>query len=91
MVWQNDSWRAKLGFSDVSSQKDVAPFEFETDGYHDVSAKIERTFTMGDSVLKAFIQGRNLSDEEQRAHTSFVKDLAPAPGRSLEAGLRFTF
>jgi len=66
-------------------------FELATDGYEDISVKLERTFTIGESTLKAFIQGRNLSDDEQRAHTSFVKDFAPAPGRSVEAGLRFNF
>jgi len=91
LVWNNELWRGKISYSDVNSQNDVAPFELATDGYEDISVKLERTFTIGESTLKAFIQGRNLSDDEQRAHTSFVKDFAPAPGRSVEAGLRFNF
>ena len=38
-----------------------------------------------------FFQGRNLGDEEQRNHASIVKDFAPAPGRTLEAGIRVAF
>ena len=94
LVWDNAVWRAKVSFSDVSGQKDVAPFELRTEGYQDVSAKIERSFSLGGDnapTFTAFIQGRNLTDEEQRAHTSFVKDFVPAPGRRIEAGLRFSF
>ncbi len=91
LVWESDVWRGKVTFSDVTSQDDVAPFELATDGYQDISAKLERTFEVGESTLNAFVQGRNLTDEEQREHVSFVKDLAPAPGRSLELGLQFSF
>jgi iron complex outermembrane recepter protein len=38
-----------------------------------------------------FVQGRNLTDDEQRQHSSFIKDLAPMPGRTIEAGLRARF
>ena len=91
LVWDSNAWYATLTYSDVSSQNDVAPFELGTDGYTDVSAKVERSFKFGDSELKAFIQGRNLTDEEQREHVSFVKDLAPSPGRSLEVGVQYSF
>ncbi|HEY5636419.1 MAG TPA: TonB-dependent receptor [Burkholderiales bacterium] len=38
-----------------------------------------------------FVQGRNLLDRDLRVHTSFLRDSAPLPGRSLFAGLRSTF
>ena len=91
LVWGNEVWRAKLSYADTASQRDNAPFELPTEGYEDISAKIERKFAIGDSVLTAFIHGKNLSDEEQRNSTSFVKDLAPAPGRRIEAGVQFDF
>lgn len=91
LVWASDAWRAKLGFSKVNSQNDIAPFELPTDGYNDISLRLERSFNLGDTKLTAFLNGRNLSDDEQRAHTSFVKDFVPAPGRRIEAGLRFKF
>ncbi|MFL0802670.1 MAG: TonB-dependent receptor [Agarilytica sp.] len=91
LVWESNVWRGKVTFSDVSTQHDVAPFELATDGYQDISAKLARTFEIGESTLNVFLQGRNLTDEEQREHVSFVKDLAPAPGRSLEIGLQVRF
>ncbi len=91
LIWENNHWRANVSFSHVSSQHDVAPFELATDGYQDISAKLARTFEIGESTLNVFLQGRNLTDEEQREHVSFVKDLAPAPGRSLELGLQVRF
>jgi iron complex outermembrane receptor protein len=40
------------------------------------------------SQLELFLNGNNLTDEEQRLHTSFIKDLAPQPGRTIEFGIR---
>jgi iron complex outermembrane receptor protein len=45
----------------------------------------------GGSQVQLFISGRNLTDDEQRYHTSFIKDLAPQPGRTIEAGLQMLF
>jgi len=41
--------------------------------------------------MEIFLHGKNLGDEEQRHHVSFIKDFAPAPGRTLLAGLRVNF
>ncbi len=38
-----------------------------------------------------FVKGKNLTDEEIRYSTSFLRDIAPAAGRSIEAGVRLTF
>ena len=38
-----------------------------------------------------YVRGTNLLDEEARQHTSTLKDLVPMPGRSLGAGVRFSF
>ena len=89
--WNNDVWRANLRFTNVSAQDDVASFEFATESYTDISFQINRRIEIADSSLDLFLNGSNLSDEEQREHTSFVKDVAPAPGRRLEVGARFSF
>jgi hypothetical protein len=38
--------------------------------------------------LTLFLQGRNLTDQDIRVHTSFLKGVAPPPGRSVVLGLR---
>jgi iron complex outermembrane receptor protein len=41
--------------------------------------------------LDLFVNGSNLRDEEARKHTSFVKDVAPLPGRNYAVGVRSRF
>jgi len=44
-----------------------------------------------DSKGEVFVRGYNLTDELAKVHTSFLKDSAPLPGRSVEIGLSFNF
>jgi iron complex outermembrane recepter protein len=37
------------------------------------------------------VRGSNLLDETARVHASFLKDLAPLPGRNFTAGVRYSF
>ncbi len=41
--------------------------------------------------LELFVNASNLGDEEARKHTSFVKDIAPLPGRNYALGVRSRF
>lgn len=90
-AWQNGGWRTKLDYTHTSAQSDVAEFELPTDSYNDLSLRASRRIEIADQALTFFVQGRNLTDEEQRQHTSFVKDVAPAPGRRIELGVRYQF
>jgi iron complex outermembrane receptor protein len=69
----------------------VAAVETVTESYNLASLSISRRFGFGRSQLEAFARGTNLLDETARVHASFLKDVAPLPGRSLTAGLRLTF
>ena len=90
--WSSENWDVKVDYVRVRAQDDVADFELESDAYNDVSLRVSRSFKFGgDSNLNLFIQGRNLTDDDQRNHVSFVKDFAPAPGRTFEVGARFSF
>jgi iron complex outermembrane receptor protein len=77
------SWR------EVADQNDVADDELATDGFSDLRASLSYAADVGDHRLEVFINGRNLTDDEQRLHTSFIGQLAPQPGRTLEAGVRY--
>jgi iron complex outermembrane receptor protein len=46
---------------------------------------------IGRTSVELFLSGRNLTDDEQRYHTTFIKDLAPQLGRTVEAGARVYF
>ena len=79
---------ASVDFMRVFEQDDPGPQELATDAYDDVRAYLG--VDLGEKA-RFYIRGRNLTDEEQRQHTSFVKEFAPLPGRTLEAGLRLAF
>jgi len=72
-------------------QDDVAVNETPTDGYTLVNASFGYRFDFGSRILDLLVRGRNLTDEEARSHTSFLKQIAPLPGRDLSVGLRLWF
>jgi iron complex outermembrane receptor protein len=75
----------------VAKQDRVADFELPTESYGDLRIYLGADFPLGERELEVFLVGKNLTDEEQRYHTSFIKDFAPQPGRTVEGGLRLSF
>ena len=69
-----------------------APFETETPGYLLMNADVRwRLIGVMGMNLELFVNASNLGDEEARKHTSFVKDVAPLPGRNYALGIRSRF
>ncbi len=90
VVWSAPRLDAQAEVRRVGEQDRVATFELPTDGYTQVNAMV--TFKpMGDSGLRLFVDGRNLTNAEIREHASFLKDFAPSPGRSVRAGFAWRF
>ncbi|MDE0177197.1 MAG: TonB-dependent receptor [Gammaproteobacteria bacterium] len=87
----SDRLRANVDYVRASEQDDVAEFELPSDSYDDLRARIAWRLRPGGMTVDLFVAGRNLTDDEQRLHTSVVKDLAPQPGRTVEAGMRMRF
>lgn len=85
------SFDANIDYVRVFKQNDVTDFELATDSYDDLRAYVGWTGEWSKTSLTVFLQGRNLTDDEQRLHTSIVKDLVPQPGRTIEAGFRVAF
>ncbi|MEO0423737.1 MAG: TonB-dependent receptor [Pseudomonadota bacterium] len=86
--------RLTTGFdiAQIFDQDDVAEFETETDGYTMLNADISLVLAEDALVpVEVFVRASNLLDEDARRHTSFVKDLAPLPGRNYTIGLRGRF
>lgn len=84
-------WSAALGYTRVLEHDRLAPLETNTPGHDLVSADLEYALPFQNVRTTIYLQGRNLLDEKQRLSTSFLKDVAPQPGRSLFVGLRFDF
>lgn len=81
-------WTGKLELRQVGEQTRVAEGELPTDSYRMINASVVVRPTDG---FKVFLEGRNLNDTEAREHASFLKDLAPLPGRSFRLGVGYTF
>ncbi|MFC0633805.1 TonB-dependent receptor [Brevundimonas balnearis] len=74
----------------VGSQDRVAEFELPTDAYTRYDAFLGwRPAALPGAMV--FVEGQNLSDEEIREHASFLKDLAPSPGRNVRVGVSYAF
>ena len=89
MDW--NGWLAEVSWRRVSDQNDTGLGEIRTEGFDDLRLHVNYTMDIGRSSVELFLSGRNLTDDEQRYHTTFIKDLAPQPGRTVEAGARVYF
>jgi iron complex outermembrane recepter protein len=89
--YQSENYSAELSFSHYFKQDDVAQLESKTDGYTIVDANVNYYLDgIGDDFVM-FVKGNNLTNEEARVHASFLKDVAPLPGRGFEFGIRGSF
>jgi iron complex outermembrane receptor protein len=91
LTWRSDRWSASADVRRVEEQERVAPFETATDGYTMVGATLGWRFFVGDTVHDLLLSGVNLGDEEARVHASYLKELAPLPGRDVRLTYRVSF
>lgn len=90
--WNADSWRARVGVAHYFPQDDVPDYETKTAGFTLINAHLSYTFNTSERLnWEAFLDGTNLGNETARLSTSFIKDVAPLPGRSIAVGLRAFF
>ncbi len=92
LSWSQGPWRASLGAVRYMKQDRVAINETTTPGYTLVDAHLAwHRDTASGNAWELFVDGSNLLDQEARPHTSFLKDLAPLPGRGIAFGIRAFF
>lgn len=91
LAWTSTKFDASAEVRHVGEQDRVAnAFELPTDDYTLVNASVAvRPFAQQNVTL--FAEARNLTDEEAREHVSFLKDIAPLPGRNLRVGVAYRF
>ena len=90
LVYTSGPIDAGLEVRRVGEQDDVAEFELPTDGYTLVNLSAAWRPLPAEG-LTFFAELHNLGDEEAREHVSFLKDIAPLPGRNLRVGLTYRF
>jgi iron complex outermembrane receptor protein len=92
LSWRSDALGAYVRVLSADDQEDPGNFETETDGYTRWDAGIDYNVRFaGNTELLAFVKLKNITDEEIRLSTSFLRNYAPQPGESIEAGIRLMF
>lgn len=89
--WQHGPWSASAEWRHVMKQDRLAPNETVSPAYDLVSLGAAWRFEAGRAHGELFVRGSNLLDETARVHASFLKDIAPLPGRNFTAGVRLSF
>ncbi len=75
----------------ADGQNNISAFELSTGGYQIVN--LAATWRPGgkDRGFSVQLRADNVTDEEARLHTSFLKETAPLPGRNFKLTLRSAF
>ena len=89
--YQTNNIATELSVSHYFKQNDIAAFETETDSYTMVDANFNYFIDGIGSEMAVFVKGNNLTDEDARVHSSFLKNDAPLPGRNITVGIRGSF
>lgn len=89
--WEKGDWHGELGATYYAKQDRITDYETETDSYTLVNASVNYYLSLDDIDATIYLKGNNLSDQEARVHSSFLKDVAPLPGRSIVLGARLNF
>lgn len=89
--WESGPWAVGLGVRHAFRQTRITAAETETPGYTLVGADANYTLVLKGVSYDFFVRGTNLTNEEARVHTSFLKAFAPLPGRGVTVGVRAVF
>jgi iron complex outermembrane receptor protein len=84
-------WGAGVEWRRAEEQDRVAEAETKTPGYDLVNANLSYRAFWGGQIHDFVLRGSNLNDELARNHVSFLKDVAPLPGRDVSLSYRLSF
>ena len=89
--YQANTFDSQLSVTHYFDQNDVAELESSTTGYTMIDANVNYYINdIGDDLI-VYLKGENLTNEHARVHSSFLKDVAPLPGRNISVGIRGSF
>jgi len=85
--YENDGWNGSLSLVNAFDQDRPGEGQEETEGYLRVDASVGWSA----EDYSVFLKASNLTDEEIRNSTSFLREIAPEPGRAFSVGATFRF
>lgn len=71
-----NSFTAEISWRQVDDQTEIRESELPTKGFDDSRVHLAYAIDLSGNQFEVFLSGRKLTDDEQRYHTSFIKDLA---------------
>jgi len=91
LQYQGNTYDGELSINHYFEQNDISPLETVTDGYTMVDMNMNYYFDGFGNDLVIYAKANNLTDEVAKVHSSFLKDVAPLPGRNFSVGIRGSF
>ncbi|MDB6152725.1 MAG: TonB-dependent receptor [Chthoniobacteraceae bacterium] len=88
---QYERFSAGLEGQYVARQNRTSDFELPTDSYFLINASIGCRVALGKAEATLYLRGVNLTNEDARLHTSFLKEIAPLGGRGVVCGMKLIF
>ena len=89
--YQLGQFSARLDVAHSFRQDRVEANELPSDSYTLTNTALNYRFKSQAINWDAYIKGNNIFNQEARAHTSFLKEIAPLPGRGFFMGVRASF
>jgi iron complex outermembrane receptor protein len=83
--------RVRAEVQSIAEQTRTAAFETKTEGSTALNALWSWRPVQSNDRIELTFEGRNLTNEDIREHTSFLKDYLPKPGRSIRVSLKGSF
>lgn len=91
LEYRHEGWTAGVEVQGVDRARRLAPGETPTDSYALLNANVAYEFERANVSYEIFVRGDNLTDELARNHVSFLKDIAPLPGRNVSVGVTLAY
>ncbi len=89
--YRGEKLTASLAVQGVDRARHLAANETPTSSYTLVHASVGYCFQFQKIHCDVFLRGSNLTNRAARNHVSFLKDLAPLPGRDVTLGVDLRF
>ncbi len=89
--YEQGNWHSEIEVVRNSKQDKIASNETDTDGYTMLSASANYYLDLDKMDMTIYLKGNNLTNEEGRVHSSYIKDKVPLSGRSVSLGVRAKF
>lgn len=85
--YQSESWSGQFSLLHALDQTRPGEGQESTEGYVRIDGFVNYSWGATD----IFLRGSNLTNEEIRNSTSFLREVAPEPGRSITLGATYNF